>query len=221
MIPLRLPLFAVVEGLDGVGKSVTARRVAEVLGAEHLATPEAELGEARRLLEGAFERHANARMLWYAAAVARASDRIRAHRLAGRAVIVDRYFLSTLAYAQLRAATLELREVERSLEVPDVTVYLHAPRAMRAMRLEGRSINSAEDHRTIDAEVDARLDATFRRLGRRRIAGDFRPVCATGSSDDVVREVIDIVRGVSPLASTRAPTLRASRRPGRTARRAA
>ncbi len=69
-------------------------------------------------------------MLWYASTVVRASDRIRGLRRAGRAVVVDRYFLSTLVYAgKLRGASLGLAEVERTLVIPHLTVYLHAPGA--------------------------------------------------------------------------------------------
>lgn len=178
--------FVVVEGLDGVGKSTVARELACALGALHLATPDDELREARRLLEPLLDGHANARMLWYAATVMRVSDRVRAARAAGRAIVVDRYILSTLVYGELRGADLQLADVVARLVVPDATIYLHATRACRAARLQGRQDNSCEDARTLVEEADVRLDAAYRRHGARPLAGRFIPIDTTNRSPAAV-----------------------------------
>jgi len=183
------PAVIVLEGLDGVGKSTTARHLADLLDAELLATPGADLEPARSFLEPHLDAHPEARMLWYAATVVRASDRLRALRQAGRAAVVDRYFLSTLAYAELRGATLGLAEVERALLVPDLTFYLHAPHHVREARLHGRPRNTPEDRRTLAHTADARLHATFHRLGARPIAGCFHPVLAVADPDQVAQTI--------------------------------
>ncbi len=202
----REPAFIVLEGLDGVGKSTAARRVADLLGAEFLATPGADLEPVRRLLEPTFEGHPDARMLWYASTVMLASDRIRALRRAGRAAVVDRYFLSTLVYAELRGAGLGLAEVERFLVVPHLTVYLHAPSAVREARMRGRHANTDEDLRTLDPAVDARLDDGFRRLGARAIGGAFHPLLAVADPAQVALDIMALVdNSTGRLTSAPAP----------------
>lgn len=203
----REPAFIVLEGLDGVGKSTAARRVADLLGAEFLATPGADLEPVRRLLEPTFEGHPDARMLWYASTVTLASDRIRALRRAGRAAVVDRYFLSTLVYADLRGAGLGLAEVERTLVIPHLTVYLYAPNAVREVRMRGRHGNTHEDRRTLDPAVDARLDAGFRRLGGRAIAGTFHPLLGVADPEQVALDIVALVEN-SASRPTSAPHAR-------------
>lgn len=188
------PAVIVLEGLDGVGKSTTARRLADLLDAELLATPGADLEPARSFLEPHLDAHPEARMLWYAATVVRASDRLRALRQAGRAAVVDRYFLSTLAYAELRGASLRLAEVERCLVPPHLTVYLHAPRAAREARMRTRSTNTVEDHRTLDPALDARLDDAFRRLGDRPIAGAFHPLLAVAAPEQIAQDIMALIQ---------------------------
>lgn len=188
------PAFIAVEGLDGVGKSTIVRLVAELTCAEALATPGADLEPVRRSLEPTFDAHPDARMLWYASTVMLASDRIRALRRAGRAVVVDRYFLSTLVYAELRGASLRLAEVERCLVTPHLTVYLHAPRAAREARMRTRSTNTVEDHRTLEPALDARLDDAFRRLGDRPIAGAFHPLLAVAAPEQIAQDILTLIQ---------------------------
>lgn len=187
------PAFIVVEGLDGVGKSTTVRRVADLIGAEALATPGDDLELARRTLEPTFEEHPDARMLWYASTVMLASDRIHALRRAGRGVVVDRYLLSTLVYGELRGAGLGLAEVERSLEIPHLTVYLHAPRTVREQRIRGRRTATDEDRRTLDPAIDARLDESFRRLGERAVAGMFHPLLAVAGPEEIAHDMMALI----------------------------
>ena len=182
--------FVVFEGLDGVGKSTTARHFAKVIGAEFLATPDRELAEARRLLEPVFEAHPEARMLWYAATVMRVSDRVKGLLRLGRPVVVDRYFLSTLAYAALRGANLGLTEVEGVLVVPDLTVFLYAPLSVRDSRMRLRSLNSTEDRSTLDAAVDAKLERSFRGYAGRPVAGRFVAVDASVRSPGEISEML-------------------------------
>lgn len=184
--------FVVFEGLDAVGKSTTASLFAEAIGAELLATPDDELAAARRELEPWFEEHPNARMLWYAATVVRVSDRVAACLREGRPAVVDRYFLSTLAYAELRGATLRLDEVERALVAPDFTVFLHAPVAIRAARMNGRHLQSKEDVRTLDPANDARLERAYRRHAERRVAGNVIDVdTSERSPSEIARHLVE------------------------------
>ena len=99
------PRFVVVEGLDGTGKSTLARNLSEALGGELMSTP-GPIGRRFRAELLAEIRDEAARALFYAATV-RNAGAIARHRVAmGHWVVMDRYWLSTVAYAKARGASL-------------------------------------------------------------------------------------------------------------------
>jgi dTMP kinase len=132
------PPFVVVEGLDGVGKSTLARGLAHALDAELLSTPPSSLGDVRAAADTAFARCPDAMELFYAATVAAASCDIRRILCGGRPVVLDRYLLSTLVYAELRARPLPLADLAGRLAVPDLTLLCVAPLPERRLRMERR-----------------------------------------------------------------------------------
>ena len=170
------PAFVVFEGLDGVGKSTAARVLAERIGARLFRTPDDELAEARALLEPKFEDDPDARMVWYAASVARVSRHVRQLLDRGTSVVVDRYWLSTRVYGEMRGARLSLSEIEQSLVVPDITVFLQAPLSVRAARIAKRGINSREDAVTLDPATDRFLHSAFNRHAGLPTVGRFMPI---------------------------------------------
>ncbi len=186
------PVFVVVEGLDGVGKSTTATKLAQRLGAELMSTPPPSVAPARPHLEEVYDAYPNARMLWYASTGAAVSQDVERLISAGSPVVLARYFLSTLVYAEIRGATLSLDEVSRQLLAPDLTVYLHAPLEIRATRMGGRGDNSAEDARTLDPKWERALDAGYRARAGHRLAGRFLPVDVSEITPDVaVDQILD------------------------------
>ena len=179
----RLPLFVVVEGLDGVGKSTVVDLLAQRLAAVPLRTPPRELAEARVSILRCYERAPLATTLFYASTLAAVSRDIAQLQAAGRAVVLDRYYLSTCVYGEVvrpmeHPADL-LEQLSARLIPADVTVYLHAERDCRRRRMQERSHIGHEDGLTFDPGISDKLDAGFRACAGHRVAGRFLPVETT------------------------------------------
>ncbi len=107
----RPPVFVVFEGLDGAGKTTVARRVAATMNAAYLTTPSAAVRVFRDDLIRDFGGSQEAAHLFYLATVFAASREVDALIVQGRSVVLDRYLLSTQAYAEFRGSALRLEEV--------------------------------------------------------------------------------------------------------------
>lgn len=166
-------LLVVLEGLDGVGKSTLSPLLAQALDAELLQTPPEVFRPVRSEIEAAVAHHPLARTLFYAATVAMASDRARQVLESGRSVVLDRYWLSTVAYARLRGVKNRFASITADFLRPHATIYLHARTAVRRQRLAGRASGTAEDQRTLDRATERALDRSYRQLGRNPLAGRF------------------------------------------------
>ncbi len=143
----------VIEGLDGTGKTTLARGLADALGAALLRTPPDDLAHVRAEIDRPLRESAVGAQLFYASTVALVSDRVRALLASGRSVVVDRYWSSTVAYAECRAAHVDLADVVAALRPADVTLYLELDEATRRERLASRGCTDA------DRDSIARLEA--------------------------------------------------------------
>ncbi|MFT5685949.1 MAG: dTMP kinase [Myxococcota bacterium] len=166
------PLLIVVEGLDGCGKSTLAHGLAKALGAVQMTTPSDALRSLRGEILDGLRHDPLAVELFYAATVQAASAEIGEHLSAGRSVVVDRYWLSTVVYARQRRDFAELLEIERRLLPADVTVWLDVPLSVRRARLEARG-QSAADRETLSEEMDAALRRGYLAASRRPVVGRF------------------------------------------------
>jgi dTMP kinase len=137
-------MFIVLEGLDGAGKTTCAERLAQVLGAQCMTTPSPELRACRDTIIGSFGGSPEAAQLFYLATVFAASAQVRQILASGRSVVMDRYFLSTQAYAEFRGSQLQLDHLGGQLAAADLTIYLDAPTAVRARRLDRRHATAAD-----------------------------------------------------------------------------
>lgn len=195
----RPPLFIVVEGLDGAGKSTAARALAVELAAVELKTPGAELAPLRSEILRCLARSPLATTLFYAAAVAAASHEVTEHRAAGRHVVMDRYLLSTCAYGQVVRSSQYpsglLDELSSRLVPADLTVYLYASRERRRERILARGHMVEEDRLSFELEVAERLHAAFGRLAEHRLAG--RWLAIDTSACDVAGVVAQVMQGLA------------------------
>lgn len=185
--PKRGRLIAI-EGMDGSGKSTASRGLAQVLGAEWTTTPGAAL-RACGLRELA-DKHLTDRTalhLFYAASVVEESGRIKALLAAGRDVVVDRWWLSTWAYAKVDGSPLDLAEVERHIVPADVTLWIDLSDDERCRRLYQRGMTDA-DRRTLNPTYANALRQLYLQGLRRRVAGHAMVLPVAGLS---ATQVID------------------------------
>ena len=175
----------VVEGLDGTGKSTLSRGLAAALGAEWRTTPSAALRAARGPFDLAYAALPAASQLFYAATVLEATGELRVLLDAGRDVVLDRYWCTTLAYATAAGSPLHLDEVERLLPAADVTLYLHLDDAERARRLAGRGA-SAMDLATFQGDHRRALERAYAAALRRPVAGRVHRVDVTGLDEEAL-----------------------------------
>lgn len=160
-----MPHFIVIEALDGVGKTTLTTTLAQRLGAVATNTPGDTLREVSgRVLQG-LGPNQEARCLFYAASVLAAGGRALKLVEGGVSVVMDRYWLSTIAYARARGVTESFREIEALVPTPDLTVLLTLDESARRARLGGRGLTSA------DRET---LDPTFRERVLREMCSDER-----------------------------------------------
>jgi dTMP kinase len=184
-----------VEGLDGSGKSTFARVLAAALGADFMRTPHDLDADTRTAMEAHCARSTLARMLFYSATVAAAAVDIQDALTSGRSVVVDRYWLSTVAYHRVMGSPCVLDEVAGILPPADCTVYLHAPLAVRAQRVQARGLATAADRWSLQPGPSRRIEAQYRQLARHAIVGRFLELDAgTRNPDELVAEVVSRLR---------------------------
>lgn len=156
-----MPIFLVFEGLDGAGKTAIAQRVAQTLGAIYMTTPCPQVRSYREALLRAFGGCQEAAQLLYLATVFAASAAAHEHLASGRSVVLDRYFLSTQAYAEFRGSSLRLDELHQHLKPADMTVYVEATLDIRRARVARRSGSNSADRETLTPDADSRLRAAY------------------------------------------------------------
>lgn len=189
------PTFIVFEGLDGSGKSDCAKVLAKRIGAKLMTTPSPRVRRYRDDLIKRLGSSQEAKQLFYLATVFAASDEVSALLQRGRSVVLDRYFLSTQAYAAFRGSRLAVDYVQRLLRPADVTVYMDTPLATRKARLQRRGTTRA-DRETLTADADNRLREEHLRRAHLEVIGRF--VCVPGDLGSP-RDVVDRVVAELPL----------------------
>jgi len=211
-----LPPLIVFEGAEGVGKSTQLARLSDYLASRAVpyvslrepgGTPLGE--EVRRLLLGPeFDVAPRAEALLFMAARAQLVRRIRHEQKAGRAVLLDRFFLSTYAY-QVAGRGLPEEDIEAINHFateglrPDVTLLLTSPVQQGLARVDARGPRDRMESAGADFHervAEAFHDFTERdwKRGREPVFGEVLIVDATGSIDEVFARVLDRLRHLLP-----------------------
>lgn len=187
-------MLIVFEGLDGSGKSTLARRTAEALGADLMTTPSPSVRRYRDELLAELGPCQAARQLFYMATVFAASCEIAKRLDDGRKVVIDRYFLSTQAYAEYRGSPLRLDELSAFLVPATITLYLDAPLEARRARVHARGA-SVSDVETLSVDADGRLRELHHARRSLPIVGRFEVIdtasCSLEASLDRVLRLCD------------------------------
>ncbi len=165
-------MFVVIEGLDGVGKTTLVDALAEHYGGEAANTPGPLLQKLTGPILDALGDDQTARCLFYAASVLSEGKRARKAADRGGVVFMDRYWLSTIAYARARGVSVDLSSLEAIVPVPDVTVLLTLEETERRRRLDGRCTTDA-DLETLVLEF---REAVLREMQCRTRVFGLRPV---------------------------------------------
>lgn len=191
--------FLVFEGIDASGKSTHARRVAQARDALFTFEPgDTPLGvELRRWLLDA-----EAPMAPVTEALMMLADRshhvrtvIEPTRDAGRAVVSDRFFASTIAY-QGYGRGVDLDELRAATELAigscraDLTILLDIPLDVANER---RERDARDRFESADLEFHQRVRTGYLRIAREN-PDDWFVVDATGSESEVAEAIDERIR---------------------------
>lgn len=184
--------FIVIEGLDGTGKSTTAKALAKALGGIALNTPLDKFKDVRPKLEEIYAEESYGRQLFYASTAIASSIQVKKELVDVPVVVLDRYWLSTQVYHSWRTqgAHFQLSEVEDRLLKPDLTVYLELSLEERIKRLGGRSDNTEEDRQTTELSANLQLNDLYHAYRHSSCVGKWLKVDASLSTDQIVDKVI-------------------------------
>ncbi len=188
--------FIVLEGPDGSGTTTQTRLLAERLRAEGrdvLTTAEPTAGTVgawiRQILRGGSGLSSLAVQLLFCADRAEHTERVILPALAaGKTVLCDRYWHSTVAYAEAQGLDpAVLAELNRAFVQPNHVVFALPPLSVCMERMDRRPEKEIFEHE----ELQKKIHAAYRRLADadRRIA----VVDTSGAKDATAAEIARLV----------------------------
>ena len=200
------PLFLVLEGAEGSGKSTQARLLGEWLFSHnipHILTREpggTPVGEEIRaiLLHGADIPAETELLLMNAARAVFVAEVVKPALAAGKVVVADRFWLSSLAY-QGHGRGLPLDHVRQICEfaaqgiTPDLTIVLDVPLEESEARRANRGADRIERAGT---EFHQKVVRAYRLLPQTE--SNVTLISGVGEAGDVHREILNLLRSRFP-----------------------
>ncbi|HDZ35926.1 MAG TPA: dTMP kinase [Thermococcus sp.] len=197
--------FIVIEGIDGAGKSTQAKLLAEwfekkgyevVLTKEPTDTAFGKLirrlvltGGKEGIIDGARISHEAEALLFAADRAEHVHKLIKPSLEAGKVVISDRYFYSSLAYQWARGLDLEwLIDLNRFAIRPDLVILLDLPVKESMKRINGRSIKTEFDK---IVELQKKVRENYLELAGR--FPEIKIVNAMASVEDIHNDIVALV----------------------------
>lgn len=150
---IKKPVFVVIEGIDGVGKTTCAKSIADKMNAFLYKTPSGIFEKTRKEIEKLKDNQV--RLAFYLASVIYASNKIN-KLVPHQVVICDRYIYSTIAYHKALGVDLSYINFKKlPILFPDFCFYLYATEKERRQRMAHReqSIASASDAALEENEI--------------------------------------------------------------------
>jgi UMP-CMP kinase 2 len=144
--------FIILEGLDGCGKSTTAKRLAKTMHAVQWCTPPESIKHIRHL----FDDHPQLRSAYYALGNYIAALEVSV-LLKQQPVVMDRYWHSTAAFAIAQAVHDFPQDVDmppegdkfyewpQDLLKPNAVLFLHVTEDVRLQRLSRRTVSTSQE----------------------------------------------------------------------------
>lgn len=145
------------EGLDGTGKTSIGEKLAEYLNATFCHTPHTDYNSLRKELDG---RQSIDSLLFYLSAVAYDIENWR--NSGSQLLIIDRYWISSLAYYCLKAqlsdevSDIQIKRfyewINQILPEPSIIIHLNCNREIRLNRIKQRSVAGFGDNTSLEYE---------------------------------------------------------------------
>jgi len=190
----------VFEGIDGSGTETQSRMLLERLGTDAAVRVEypdyeGDLGRLIRLfLDRKKELSTEMQFLLYAGDMVKDKERISGWLSAGKTVICDRYFNSTIVYQGIRGLGQEkaLRFAEDfGIPRPDVVFFLDITPEESMKRKMGE--HGKLDRNEADSAFLGRVNASYHRMARDNVFGQWFVIDGTASKGDVHRQVASVL----------------------------
>ncbi|MGE4275061.1 MAG: dTMP kinase [Candidatus Methanomethylophilaceae archaeon] len=197
---MRSGLFVVFEGIDGAGKSSCMRELATILSqdAEVELTAEPSDGAIGMMLRREERFPPLAETLLFVADRADHTQRVRAWKDAGRIVLCDRYYASTLAY---QSSALDghagdpewLWELNRPVVMePDLTILLDVDPDVGLQRTSERGDASKFEKRDFLVRVRQRYLEIAQERGFTIIDASQGPAAVRAEAEAVIRKIMEV-----------------------------
>ena len=145
-----MSVFVTIDALDGVGKSTLVEGLARRLGGDAMATPGLPTEALRSDVLRGLGTNPDAHVAFYASTCIARGSEARQRASSGIPIVMDRYWLSTVAYGLARGCSAELRALVTHIPRPDLSIILTLDELERRRRLDNRGDLTSSDLETLD-----------------------------------------------------------------------